>query len=142
MITIANANRKPRKRKEKSPEKLVAKLKYKIEDTKLGIKSIDPTEIIYAESLWVYNTKTRKLGQYQAKVLDPRKMNRPGTGLMVKGTSIIGYDEETSIQKTLRKPEQQLKEFAGPELCMRKPAAHPMSSCSSTNSSTRTSRCC
>ena len=38
-------------------------------------------------------------------------MNRPGTGLMVKGTSILGFDEETSIQKTLRKPEQQLKEF-------------------------------
>ena len=112
MITIANANRKPRKRKEKSPEKLVAKLKYKTEDTKLDIKSIDPTEIIYAESLWVYNTKTRKLGNYKAKVLDPRGMNRPGTGLMVKGTSIIGFDEETSIQKTLRKPEQQLKEFA------------------------------
>ena len=40
MISIANANRKPRKKKEKSPEKIVSKLKYKIEDTKLNIKSI------------------------------------------------------------------------------------------------------
>ena len=66
---------------------------------------------MYAEELWVYNVKTRKLGQYKARVLDPRGMNRPGTGLMVKGTTIQGFDEETSIQKTLRKPEQQLKEF-------------------------------
>ena len=43
------------------------------------------------------------------KVLDPRGMNRPGTGLMVKGTSILGFDEETSIQKTLRKPNNNLK---------------------------------
>lgn len=112
MITIANANRKPRKKKEKSPEKLVAKLQYKKQDEKLQVQSIDPTEIIYAEALWVYNTKTRKLGHYKAKTLDPRGMNRPGTGLMVKGTSIKGFDEENSIQKTLRKPEEQLKEFA------------------------------
>lgn len=112
MIAIANANRKPRKKKEKSPEKLVSKMQFKSEDDKMNLKSIDPTEIIYAEQLWVYNTKTRKLGHYRAKVLDPRGMNRPGTGLMVKGTSIKGFDEENSVQKTLRKPEQQLKEFA------------------------------
>ena len=112
MISIANANRKPRKKKEKSPEKLVAKMQFKKNDEKLKLESIDPTEIIYAEQLWVYNVKTRKLGHYIAKVLDPRGMNRPGTGLMVKGTSIKGFDEENSIQKTLRKPEQQLKEFA------------------------------
>jgi hypothetical protein len=111
MINIANANRKPRKKKEKPPEKIVEKLKYKTDEPKFNIKSVDPTEIIYAEQLWVYNVKTRKLGLYKAKVLDPRGMNRPGTGLMVKGTSILGFDEETSIQKTLRKPEQQLKEF-------------------------------
>jgi hypothetical protein len=112
MISIANANRKPRKKKEKSPEKLVSKMQFKKDDEKANLQSIDPTEIIYAEQLWVYNTKTRKLGHYRAKVLDPRGMNRPGTGLMVKGTSIKGFDEENSIQKTLRKPEQQLKEFA------------------------------
>ena len=31
--------------------------------------------------------------------------------LSVKGTSIIGFNENLSIQKTLRKPEEQLKEF-------------------------------
>jgi len=112
MITIANANRKPRKKKEKSPEKMVSKLQYNKEDQTLKLKSIDPTEIVYAEALWVYNIKTRKLGKYVAKTLDPRGMNRPGTGLTIKGTSIKGFDEENSIQKTLRKPEEQLKEFA------------------------------
>ena len=112
MISIANANRKPRTKKVKSPEKLVAKLQYKQEETKLNLKSIDPTEIIYAEELWVYNTKTRKLGHYVARTLDPRGLNRPGTGLMIQGTSVKGFDEEKSIQKTLRKPEEQLKEFS------------------------------
>ena len=112
MIAIANANRKPRKKKEKSPEQLVAKMQFKKNDEKANLESIDPAEIIYAEQVWVYNTKTRKLGHYIARVLDPRGMNRPGTGLMVKGTSIKGFDEENSIQKTLRKPEEQLKEFA------------------------------
>jgi hypothetical protein len=31
--------------------------------------------------------------------------------LSVKGTSIIGFNENLSVQKTLRKPEEQLKEF-------------------------------
>ena len=117
MISIANANRKPRKKKEKSPEQLVAKMQYKKEDTKLELKSIDPAEIIYAEELWVYNTKTRKLGHYVARTLDPRGLNRPGTGLMVKGTSIKGFNEGSSVQKTLRKPEKQLEEFtnSGPK---------------------------
>ena len=112
MIALANANSEPRKKKEKSPEQLVAKMQFKKNDEKANLESIDPAEIIYAEQVWVYNTKTRKLGHYIARVLDPRGMNRPGTGLMVKGTSIKGFDEENSIQKTLRKPEEQLKEFA------------------------------
>ena len=87
-------------------------MQFRLEDEKLLLKSIDATEIIYAEQLWVYNTKTRKLGHYKAKVLDPRGLSRPGTGLTVKGTSIKGFDEENSVQKTLRHPEQQLKEFA------------------------------
>jgi hypothetical protein len=31
--------------------------------------------------------------------------------MTVKGSTIIGYDETTSVQKTLRKPEETLKEF-------------------------------
>ena len=35
-------------------------------------------------SPWVYNTKTRKLGNYKAKVLDPHGMNRPAQDLWSK----------------------------------------------------------
>ena len=117
MIGIANANRKPRKKKAVDPEKMVSKLQFKKEDQTLQLQSVDPKEIVYAEALWVYNTKTRKLGKYVASSLDPRGMNRPGTGLTIKGTSIKGFDEENSTQKTLRNPKQQLKEFisAGPK---------------------------
>jgi hypothetical protein len=111
MIEVANANRKPRKKKPISKDKLVCKLQYCKEDTKYNLKSIDPKDIITAEQLWVFNTKTRKLGIYVASVLDPRGLHRDGTGLMVKGTSVQGFDPEKSIQKTLRKPEEQLAEF-------------------------------
>jgi hypothetical protein len=40
-------------------------------------------------------------------------MGRDGSGLQVKGTTILAYDEAQSIQKTLRKPADQLKEFKG-----------------------------
>jgi len=59
----------------------------------------------------VFNCKTRKLGKYVDKDPDPQKMQRPGSGLQVKGTTITGFHEDESIQKTLRKPEEQLKEF-------------------------------
>ena len=111
MIDMANANRKPRKKKPISKDKLVAKLQYCKQDTKYNLTSIDPKDIITAEQLWVFNTKTRKLGMYVASVLDPRGLNREGTGLSVKGTSIQGFDTAKSMQKTLRKPEEQLTEF-------------------------------
>lgn len=31
---------------------------------------------------------------------------------MVKGTGIVGFDTDKSVAKTLRKPDEQLKEFA------------------------------
>lgn len=111
MIDMANANRKPRKKKPISKDKLVSKLQYCKEDVKYNLKSIDPKDIITAEQVWVFNIKTRKLGIYVASVLDPRGLNREGTGLSVKGTSMQGFDPEKSIQKTLRKPEEQLAEF-------------------------------
>ncbi len=111
MIAVANANRKPRKKKLISKDKLISKLQYCKEDPKYSLKSIDPKDIITAEQLWVFNIKTRKLGIYVASVLDPRGLNREGTGLSVKGTSVQGFDPAKSIQKTLRKPEAQLAEF-------------------------------
>jgi hypothetical protein len=50
----------------------------------------------------VFNVKTRKLGKY---------VTTEFSELNVKGTTITGFDENASVQKTLRKPEEQLKEF-------------------------------
>ena len=111
IIESAKATRRPRKAKVYSAEKLVQKMKFKKQDDKYSLVSINPADIIYANELWVFNTKTRKIGKYVAKDPDPQRMQRPGSGLQVKGTTIIGYHEDESIQKTLRKPEEQLKEF-------------------------------
>jgi len=108
---LQKATRKVRKKKAPSKEKLIGKIKYKIQDEKLKLVSIDPKEIIGANELWVYNTKNRKIGKYVASNVDPKGMARDGTGLSIKGTTIIGFDEKLSRQKTLRKPEDSLKEF-------------------------------
>ena len=121
VIDTAKATRAPRKAKPKSADKLVEKLKFAKTDDKYKLASINPTEIIGASELWVFNTKTRKLGKYVAKNIDPKGMGRAGSGLQVKGTTIIGFDETQSIQKTLRKPEEQLKAFkAAGKVALRK----------------------
>ena len=111
IIDQAKATRKPRKAKPKSASKLVEKLKYAKTNDKYKLASINPEDIVGASELWVFNAKTRKLGKYVASNVDPKGMQRDGTGLTVKGTTIIGFDETASIQKTLRKPEEQLKDF-------------------------------
>lgn len=102
-------NRKPRKAKEKSADKIVEKLKFKKTDETLGVTSIPPTDIIGSETLVVFNAKSRKLQIYQASTTDPQKQGR--AGFTVKGTTIVGFDEKTSVQKTLRKPVEQIKLF-------------------------------
>jgi hypothetical protein len=101
---VKKATKKVRAPKSVSKEKVVSKLKYSKEDKTLRLVSINPADIIGAQELWVYNTKTRKLGKYIADSLKGP--------LSVKGTGIIGYDEHKSVSKTLRKPEEKLKEFA------------------------------
>ena len=111
IIEKAKATRKPRKAKPRSADKIVEKLKFSKADSKYSLASINPVDIVHANELWVFNVKTRKLGKYIASNIDPKGLQRDGSGLSVKGTTIIGFDEKLSIQKTLRKPEEQLKEF-------------------------------
>jgi len=98
----AKVNRAPRAKKAVPAEKLVAKLKYKKTDEPLKLVSINPADIIGTSELWIFNTKTRKLGKYIAAEFNV---------LGVKGTTITGFNEHTSVQKTIRKPEEKLKEF-------------------------------
>jgi hypothetical protein len=94
--------RKPRKRKAKTAEQLIGKLVYCKEFADLKLQSIEPKLIIGATQLWVYNTKTRKLGCYIAD---------DASGFTVKGTSIQGFSESKSVQKKLRKPEVTIPEI-------------------------------
>jgi hypothetical protein len=97
----AKLSRAPRKKKAKPVDKVVAKMQYKKEDNGYKIVSINPVDLVGCTQLWVFNTKTRKLGVYNSVDAD---------GLNVKGTTIVNFNEETSIQKTLRKPEVTLPE--------------------------------
>lgn len=102
LMQEAKINRKPRAKKSKPVEKIVEKLKYAKANEPLKLVSISPADIVGAKELWVFNIKTRKLGKYVTGEFNE---------LSVKGTSITGFDESRSVQKTLRKPEEQLKEF-------------------------------
>lgn len=96
----AKVARKPRKKKPVSFDKMVKSLKFQAKFDDLKLQSIDPVKVIGAAQLWVYNTKTRKLGVYNA--MDT-------AGLTVKGSAITNYSAGSSISKTLRKPEKTLK---------------------------------
>jgi hypothetical protein len=89
--------------KPKAPVKQVSKLKYMVFDDKLKVQSIRPENMIGAVTLWAYNVKKRKLIVYHA--LDNK-------GFAVKGSTLLNWDPTKSYGKTLRKPEEKLKEFS------------------------------
>jgi hypothetical protein len=101
---IGNKNttrvRKPRATKEKPLTKIVEQVKYQKEFGKLKLVSANPIEIVKASTVWLYNTKYNTISVINAS---------GPAGLSVKGTSIVNFDEETSITKTLKKPEDNLK---------------------------------
>lgn len=93
--SAAVAVRKPRKKKIVPVSKQVEKMKYQEESKEFNLTSVNPCSIVGASQLWVFNTKTRTLSVY----------NAVGTsGLAVKGTSLLGYDETSSVSKKIRKP--------------------------------------
>ena len=94
----AKAVRKPRAKKVKPAGIIVSKLVYKKTDDTYKLTSAEPRGIIGASSVWTFNTKTRKLSVYNSD-----------SGLTVTGTTIKGYNPETSVTKILRKPEPILK---------------------------------
>jgi hypothetical protein len=100
---VKKSLKKARVKKAPSKEKVISKLKYCKTDAVLKLVSINPADIVGASELWIYNTKSRKLGKYVAAAYQT---------LTVKGTSLINFDTDKSVCKTLRKPEEKLKEFA------------------------------
>jgi hypothetical protein len=102
-VQIKKVERKPRAKKAVSPERLSSKFKYLKEFAELKLVSVAPAQLVGAAEAWLYDTKKRKLVHVIAD-------SHAGT-FSVKGSAIIGFDPTTTVQKTLRKPAEQLKEL-------------------------------
>lgn len=94
--------RKPRKTKPKSADKIVSKIKFQKEHNELKIVSIDPSKLVGAAELWVFNTKYNVLSHYVAG----------DGGLSLKGTTLQNFTDK-SLQKKLRKPADVLPSITG-----------------------------
>lgn len=100
-IQIKKVERKPRAKKAVSPEKLTQRFKYLKEFPELKLTSEPVTKLVNATEAWFYETKKRKLIHV---VADPHI-----NSFTVKGSAIMGFDSTNSVQKTLRKPAEQIK---------------------------------
>lgn len=100
-IQIKKVERKPRKKKPVSPERLTQKFKYLAEFAELKLKSVPVTDLVGAQEAWLYDTKKRKLIHVIAD-------SHVGT-FTVKNNMLIGFDTTNSVQKTLRKPADQIR---------------------------------
>jgi hypothetical protein len=110
-ISIKKVERKPRAKKSISPEKQASKFKYLKEFAEFNLKSQSPASLVGASEAWLYDTAKRKLIHIMADT-------HIGT-FTVKGSAVIAFDAATTVQKTLRKPEEQLKSV----ISVGKPAA-------------------
>ena len=102
-LQLKKTNKNPRKRKPVSPEKLTRSFKHLKADESLGIKSVKVTDLAGAGEAYFYDVKKRKLISVVA--------DSYAKTFSVKGASLVGIDAGKTMQKTLRKPAEQLKEF-------------------------------
>jgi len=91
------ATRKPRVKKQKSADKLVAKMNYLKSSPDYGVASVNPIKVVGSVKVYLFNEKYRKL-----TVLSTTSLS----GLSVKGTTIRDYDEKNSFSMKIRKPEE------------------------------------
>ena len=103
-VQIKKVERKPRKVKAVPPEKRAAKFKLQTEFAELSLKSLPAAQLVDKSEAWLYDTKKRKLIHL---VADEHVDN-----FTVKNNTIIGFSTNDSLQKTLRKPAEQLKTLA------------------------------
>jgi uncharacterized protein (DUF433 family) len=104
-VQLKKVERKPRAKKAVSPEKLTRKFKFMKEFDELKLKSELVTKLVGASEAWLYDTAKRKLIHVMAD-------SHIGT-FTVKGSAIIGFDTLATVQKTLRKPAEQIKAVVG-----------------------------
>jgi len=94
---VVKKTRAPRKKKTVSVEKKLKNFKFQKESPEYKIASLPPERIVGANELWTFNTKYKTLTVFRAQ---------GPAGLNINRSSIIGYDEQTSVTKrTGRKPE-------------------------------------
>lgn len=96
------AVRKTRVKKKVPVEKLVAQVKYQKDSVEFKLTSVDPVALVGATEVYLFNTKYRHLVYLVAASVD---------GFSIKGTSVTNIREESSLRKTLRKPEEVLTEI-------------------------------
>lgn len=110
-VQIKKVERKPRKVQVVPPEKKAAKFKFQTEFAELKLKSIPAAQLVDKSEAWLYDSKKRKLihlvADEYAKVFT------------IKNNIVIGFSTVETVQKTLRKPAEQLKQITS----VGKPAA-------------------
>ena len=104
-VQLKKVERKPRAKKAVSLERLTRGFKHLREFPELKLKSEPVTKLVGASEAWLYNTANRKLIHVVAD-------SHAGT-FTVKGSAIVGFDATQTVQKTLRKPAEQIKEVTG-----------------------------
>jgi len=82
--------------------KAVSNVNYRVSDPELKVSSIDPSTVIGVKGLLTFNVKSRRISYF---------VTADESGLQISGTTIKNFDEDKSIAKTLRKPEDQLQHF-------------------------------
>jgi hypothetical protein len=100
-VQIKKVERKPRAKKAVSPEKQASKFKYLKAFDELKLESEPPARLVDANEAWLYDTKKRKLIYVVADT-------HIGS-ITVKNNMILGFDAAATVQKTLRKPVEQIK---------------------------------
>ena len=102
-VQVKKADRQPRPTKQKTPAQITRKFKYLRKFEELDLTSVSPEKMVNGTEAWLYNTKTRKLIYVIADEVIKT--------YSIKSNSVIGFDPNKSVQKTLRKPAEQIKEL-------------------------------
>lgn len=104
-VQIKKVERKPRKVKSVPPEKRAAKFKVSTEFAELKLRGLPAAALVDKSEAWLYDTKKRKLIHLVA--------DSHTQAFTVKNNSVIGYSTVETVQKTLRRPAEQLKLVTG-----------------------------
>lgn len=89
----AKKARAPRKKRAKSADSIVKRIKYLQSHSETKLVSVQPASIVGARVLWTYNVKSRTLARYEWSEGE----------FELKGSTLSGYS--VAGQKKLRKPE-------------------------------------